>query len=314
MYEAFYGLAARPFDLTSNPRSLFLTDKYREALSHVQYGIESRAGITVLIGEAGVGKTTMVRAALEHFGADSAIVVLTNPALTRSEFLEFLGQGFRLPAGAAESKTELLTQLHRVLLELYRQNKPAALVVDEAQSVPARLLREIRLLANLETGSHKLLPIVLAGQPELAEVLNQPRFEPLKQRVAFRCTLERLTLAETASYMVQRIRSVGGDCKQLFTRGAVLTIHDRAGGVPRIINVICNNALIAGFASQERPVGQKLALEVCNHLDLSGASRADGAAGGMAFNEPTAAGLDSAAAGEVPSELLERVLGRRGQR
>ena len=268
MYEAFYGLTERPFDLTSNPRSLFLTEKYKEALSHVQYGIESRSGITVLIGEAGVGKTTMVRAALDSFGLNPAIVVLNNPSLTRTEFLEFLAREFALPAGAAGSKTELLAHLHRVLVDLYGQNKPAALVVDEAQSAPPNLLREIRLLANLEVGTHKLLPIVLAGQPELAEVLNQPRFRPLKQRVALRCVLDRLTLAETASYMVQRVMSVGGQCNQLFTRSAVLVIHERANGIPRTINAICNNALIAGYARQERPVGQQLAREVCDHLDL----------------------------------------------
>lgn len=268
MYEGFYGLGARPFDLTSNPRSLFLTEKYREALSHVQYGIESRSGITVLIGEAGVGKTTMLRAALDSFGSNPSIVVLNNPSLTRAEFLQFLAQGFALPGGTAASKTDLIAALHRVLLDLYQQNKPAALIVDEAQSVPGNLLKEIRLLANLEVGTHKLLPIVLAGQPELAEVLNQPKFEPLKQRVAFRCMLDRLVLAETASYMVQRIKSVGGQCNQLFTRGAVMIIHERAKGIPRTINVICNNALIAGYARGERPVGQKLVTEVCDHLDL----------------------------------------------
>lgn len=269
MYEDYYGLNARPFDLTSNPRALFLTDKYREALSHVQYGIESRAGITVLLGEAGVGKTTMLRAALDTFGQHSAVVVLSNPLLTRKEFLQFLAQEFKLPPEAAESKTALLTRLHDVLVGLREQNRTAALVVDEAQSAPAGLLREIRLLANLERDSHKLLPLVLAGQPEFADVLNEPRFEPLKQRVAFRCVLERLSLNETASYMAQRIRSSGGVCSQLFTQGAVVAIHERSRGIPRTINVIGNNALIAGFARQQRPVGQKLALEVCDHLDLA---------------------------------------------
>jgi len=311
VYEAFYGLTARPFDITSNPRTLFLTDKYREALSHVQYGIESRSGITVLIGEAGVGKSTMLRAALDTFGAESRIAVLSNPALMRAEFLQFLAQEFGLPADSATSKFALFRELHATLLRLYEHNNAAALVVDEAQSLPVNLLREIRLLANLEVQNHKLLPIVLAGQPELADVLNQQRFQPLKQRVAFRCVLDRLTLAETASYIVQRIRSVGGQCNQLLTRGAVVAIHERSRGIPRTINVICNNALIAGFARNERPVAQKLVLEVCDHLDLarSAESGSEGEFAASAGASPH--GTPDMEDTRERSELVDQVLSRR---
>ena len=176
--------------------------------------------------------------------------------MTRAEFLQFLAQEFALPADAATSKTALVrAAASRAAATSTRATTPPRWSSTKRKVCRSNLLREIRLLANLEVQNHKLLPIVLAGQPELADVLNQQRFQPLKQRVAFRCVLDRLTLAETASYIVQRIRSVGGQCNQLFTRGAVVTIHERSRGIPRTINVICNNALIAGFARDERPVG-----------------------------------------------------------
>jgi general secretion pathway protein A len=269
MYESFYGLRERPFDLTPNPRFLLLTGKHREALSNLQYGLTSRRGLTVLVGEAGTGKTTLIRAAVTEFEAQGAVIAyLNNPTLTRQEFCEFLTAGFSLNSSAASSKTRLLSALASKLEEFREKNVQTGLVIDEAQVLPDDLLEEVRLLANIETATEKLLPIVLAGQPELAERLNQPSLRQLKQRVALRSQLNALDSRETAEYIAGRIRVAGGNSVLVFTRQAVDAIHQRAGGIPRLISVICDNALISGFAADRRPVTRDIVDEVCRDFDL----------------------------------------------
>jgi general secretion pathway protein A len=269
MYESFYGLKARPFDLTSDPRYLFLTGKHREALSNLEYGISARKGITLLVGEAGTGKTTLIRAVLEAQRAQDGIVYLNNPTLTRDEFLEFLAMSFGLPQGAG-SKARLLSDLGRVLEERLAAGKVSALIIDEAQSLPGSLLEEVRLLTNMESATEKLLPLVLAGHPELGDQLNQAGLRQLKQRVALRCVLGALDLRETAAYIAKRIHVAGGEGPQVFTWEAVEAVHRHSQGIPRTVNVICDNALVSGFALEERPVGRETVLEVCRDFDLSG--------------------------------------------
>jgi general secretion pathway protein A len=270
MYERYYGLRERPFDLTPNPRYLFLTAKHREALCNLQYGIAGRRGVTLLVGEAGTGKTTLVRAALEsEQRKNTRCVYLNNPTLTRAEFVEFLARAFELSAHAASSKTALLFELEHVLLTRQAEGIVTALLVDEAQALPLDLLEEIRLLANIETNTEKLLPVVLAGQPQLAEKLNHPDLKQLKQRVALRCDLQPLDVKETAAYIAGRIRIAGGDVTKMFTRDTVELIHHCSGGIPRTISVICDNALVSGFAADERPVGCDLVYEVCKDFDLN---------------------------------------------
>ena len=277
MYEAFFGLASRPFDLTPDPRYLFLTSSHREALSNLEYGITARTGVTVLVGEAGTGKTTLIRATLESRDrAKTKSIYLNNPTLTRSEFLEFLADQFELPREAAESKTRLLRELEVVLQKLLNEGITPVLIIDEAQSLPYELLEEIRLLANIETAKDKLLPIILAGQPELATRLNHPSLRQLKQRVGLRCELRPLDLPETGAYITARVRVAGGNAAELFTREAVIAVHERSHGIPRVISVICNNALIGGFARGTKPVTTDCVLEVCRDFDLSKAGSGDG--------------------------------------
>lgn len=270
MYEGFFGLVNRPFDLTPDPRYLFLTPSHREALSSLEYGIGARTGVTVLVGEAGTGKTTLIRAMLESRDqAKTKAIYLNNPTLTRSEFLDFLATEFELPRETAESKTRLLRELETVLMEMLRSERTPALVIDEAQSLPYELLEEIRLLANIETPTDKLLPIVLAGQPELAERLNHPSLRQLKQRVGLRCELRPLDLAETGAYITARVKVAGGTAGALFTREAVIAIHERSQGIPRVISVICHNSLIGAFARGRKPVTTECVLEVCRDFDLA---------------------------------------------
>jgi general secretion pathway protein A len=268
MYERFYGLRQRPFNLTSNPRYLLLTSAHAEALSSLQYGISSRLGIIVLVGEAGTGKTTVIRAAMASQPSGAQFVVMNNPLLSRSEFFQHLAQGFGLTEGAVDSKTRFLSELTQVLEESARSGRQTALIVDEAHALPYEILEEIRLLANIETDEDKLLPVVLAGQPELGDRLNKTDLRQLKQRVALRCSLRTLTLKETAAYVAGRIGVAGGDAAKLFTGEAVQLIHRYSRGVPRTISVICDNALVTGFAADERPIDVETIREVCRDLDL----------------------------------------------
>jgi len=268
MYERFYDLRERPFELTPDPRYLLMTRKHREALSILQYGISGRKGIALLVGEAGTGKTTLIHKALESDAENTSTVYLNNPALTRGEFFEFLAIGFRLDASAALSKTRFMVDLSQALTERRAQGRMAALIIDEAQCLSDRLLEEVRLLANIESSSEKLLSIIVVGQPELAVRLQQPSLRQFKQRIELRCTLPSLDAQEAADYIANRIQVAGGDCATIFTRSAIDAVYKSSGGIPRIISVTCDNALVAGFALDRRPVDRDIVLEVCRDFEL----------------------------------------------
>jgi general secretion pathway protein A len=269
MYEAFFGLDERPFELTPNPRFLFMTPPHREALTTLEYGLSGRTGIAVLIGEAGTGKTTLVHAALHAQSTRQSLAVyLNNPSLSREEFVEFLAAGFGLSADAGRSKTRCLYELTEVLAKRHQARHMAALIIDEAQCLPDALLEEVRLLANIESASEKLLSIILAGQPELGDRLNQTSLRQLKQRVGLRCSLRPLKREETASYIAARIGVAGGKTDRIFTPQAIDTVHECAGGIPRTISVICDNALVTAFALDQRPVDTDVVVEVCRDFDF----------------------------------------------
>ena len=274
MYEKFYGLRERPFELTPNPAYLFMTPRHREALATLQYGLSGRKGFTVVIGEAGTGKTTLVNAALQNqrgnrpLGRD-CIACLNNPTLSPADFIAYLAPAFGLSREAAASKATFLIELTRTVTDRNQAGGLTALIIDEAQNLPDGLLEEIRLLANIETGSEKLLQIVLTGQPELSDRLNQPSLRQLKQRVALRCVLSPLDKTETGAYIAARIWVASSSDLKLFTQEAIDVICEASRGIPRTISVICDNALVAGFAVGERPVGRDTVLEVCNDFDLA---------------------------------------------
>ncbi len=269
MYQRFYGLRELPFELTPDPKYLFFTPRHREALSNLEYGLSAAKSITVLIGEAGTGKTTLLRAALaSERCANVRCVYMNNPALTREEFVRMLANRFNLSAESAGSKAVLLNELEGVLLERRKRGEITALVIDEAQSLSDELLEEIRLLANIDTPSEKLLPLVMAGQPELSARLEETGLRQLKQRVALRCEITPFELHETAAYIASRLRTAGGVPSKLFSREAVSLIHEHSGGIPRTVSVICDNALLSGMALERQPVDQAIVLEVCRDFLL----------------------------------------------
>ena len=223
MYEQFYNLRERPFNLTPDPRFIYFTEKHCEALANLVYGIRERKGFIVLSGEVGTGKTTLISAlldTLERTGILSAFVF--NPVLSTAEFFEYLLADLNLKCDT-KSKSQVLIKLNSLLLERYRTGQATVLIIDEAQNLSTELLEEIRLLTNLETASEKLLQIVLVGQPELSLKLNSPELRQLKQRVSLRCNLDPLTLFETKEYIRTRLEIAGQpestDLSRLFNYG-----------------------------------------------------------------------------------------------
>jgi len=269
MYEAFFHMADRPFGLTPSPRYLVLTDSHREALRNLEYGIGSRKGITLLIGEAGAGKTTIIRSAIEQLPTTVHCVHLHNPTLSRSEFSQMLATKFELSDQAVASKARMLVELEALLRTRRERKEETVLIVDEAQSLPLALLEEIRLLANIETNDEKLMSVIIAGQPELSARLRERKLRQLKQRIALRCELRPLSPSETAAYVAGRIRAAGGVGADVFTREAVALLHQAARGIPRTINVLADNALLGGFAAGVRPVRRSIVSEVCRDFDLT---------------------------------------------
>lgn len=269
MYTNFYGLSELPFELTANQDYLFLNGSQREALSILQYGLSSAKSLTALIGEAGTGKTTLLQAALQSDRCrDVRCVYLNNPRLRPQEFNQLLARKLDLGAAAEESKVVLLERLEAFLRERREAGQTIALVIDEAQSLSLEMLEEVRLLANIETPSIKLLPLVLAGQPELAARFEDPALRQLQQRVSLRAHLHPFEVVDTAAYISSRITTAGGVPAQTFTREAVHQIHEYAGGIPRMVNVICDNALATGMALRRRPVDRACVIEVGTDLHL----------------------------------------------
>jgi len=275
MYERFYGLRERPFDLAPNPRFLVLTDSHREVLSNLEYAIASRKGVTVVIGEAGSGKTTLIRSVLQRQPEEVHTVHLTNPTLSREEFVETLAAKFNLSEAAGRSKATMLAELEELLHDRRTRREVTVLIIDEAQSVPRELLEEVRLLANIEADDERLISVILAGQPELADRLDEPALRQLKQRVALRCRLRPLTDRETAGYIAGRIAAAGGIGGEVFTREAVTLIHEASAGLPRTISVLADNTLLGGFAAGVKPVRSRIVREVCRDFGLPLAGNED---------------------------------------
>jgi type II secretory pathway predicted ATPase ExeA len=268
MYESFFGFSERPFQLTPNPRFLFLNPAHREALATLRYGLTSSLGITLLLGDAGTGKTTLLHAALQaERRPEHRYALLSNPTLAAADFYEILARAFGLP-DISGSKGRFLLAFERDLAERHKAGGLTALVIDEAQSLSLELFEEIRLLANLETETAKLVNVVLVGQRELAVRLNDPALRQFKQRVILRCALPPLDLESTASYIAMRLRVAGAHAADVFTPDAVVAIYGASHGIPRVIGVICENALLAGYAAQKKPIDRAVVTAVCRDFDL----------------------------------------------
>jgi general secretion pathway protein A len=272
MYYHFFGLQKSPFNMTPDPGFLFLTPQHREALAGLTYAILGQKGFLVLTGEAGTGKTTLLARVLQHLppGRIKASVIL-NPMLTAAEFLEMALLDFGVTEIPA-NKAQRLTKLRQLLIEADRQKTICALIVDEAHKLTPEVLEEIRLLGNYEHSDHKLIQILFLGQTELADLLNRPDLRQLKQRIAARFSIGPLAAAEVEQYIQYRWSTAGGKVVP-FTREALDSIAHHTNGIPRVINAVCDNALIHAFGEGVNMVQANHVLEACASLDLVAPAR-----------------------------------------
>lgn len=283
MYLEYYRLKEMPFSLTPDPRYIFKTESHLEVLATVKYGVEHNKGLIVVTGEVGCGKTTILRAALQSFGDEILAVYIFNPFLTAAEFFEQLTIEMQLGLAKTASKPELLSAMGRFLSRRHAQGLHTALVVDEAHGLPMALLEEIRLLMNFETSSEKLLQVVLCGQPELHETLNLSQLRQLKQRISLRCSIKPLSVFEISKYIRFRLKQAGAENVGLFDGAAVKLIGQVSQGIPRVINNICDNALLYGYASGSEIVTREIIEEVMRALDLAPANASENPASGAGF-------------------------------
>ena len=269
MYLEFYGLKELPFALTPDPRFIYFTPSHTEAMANLHYGIESGKGLIVVTGEVGTGKTTILRWIMNRLDRTVLVAYIFNPRMTVTEFYQYMCSPKLLDVPRWESKSELLLHLGEVLDSRHSRGLRTVLVIDEAHGLSPAVLEEIRLMSNFETDSAKQLQIVLTGQPELRGVLNQPELRQLKQRIALRCGIKPLPdVEETARYIASRLLAAGAERTDIFTHAAVDLVFRCSEGIPRQINNICDNALLAGFAAGARHIGRDIVEEVAETFDL----------------------------------------------
>jgi general secretion pathway protein A len=253
MYTAFYGLREKPFALVPDPKYLFLAESHREALAHLLYGIDQAEGFICVTGEVGTGKTTICRTLLDRLGSETEIAFLFNPSRSGIELLQDISAEFGLPS-AGLSRSELSGALNRFLLQKRHEHRRVLLIIDEAQNLSESTLEQVRLLSNLETSSSKLIQILLLGQPELDRKLDSPELRQLRQRISVRWGLHPLSAKETRAYVRHRLHVAAGAERDLFSDGALREIHRRTGGVPRLINVLCERVLLAGYVARAQRI------------------------------------------------------------
>jgi len=266
MYSAYFGLTENPFSLTPDPRFLFMSQRHREALAHLLYGMGERGGFVLLTGEVGTGKTTLCRSLLEQVPEGVEVALVLNPKQTALELVASLCDELNVSyPPATESLKVLIDLLNLHLLEIHAKGRRTVLIIDEAQNLSTDVLEQVRLLTNLETTTQKLLQILLIGQPELQTMMAQPELRQLGQRITARYHLPPLLLNETAAYIQHRLEVAG--CKRnLFTKGTLHLVHRLSGGVPRLINTICDRALLGAYAKQRDRVNRRLARKAASEV------------------------------------------------
>ena len=253
MYLDFYELSLPPFELTPNPRFLFNSAKHREAINHLLYGIRERKGFVQLTGEVGAGKTTLCRALLEQLDGQFSTALLLTPVLDANELVKAIAAEFGLEVKGMD-RLETLAVINEFLIQQVAEGKETVLIIDEAQNFTDDLLEQVRQLSNIETDDRKLLQIILIGQPELRERLNNPRLSQLRQRITVRYHLRALTSLETGEYIKHRLELAGANGSPYFSSAALWRVFRYSHGVPRLINALCDKALLAGFVQQSQRI------------------------------------------------------------
>ncbi len=266
MYLNFYHMSHVPFHITPNPKFLFLSPSHKEALATIVYGIKEKKGFIVIMGEVGVGKTTIIRSYLDRIDRKHLkTICIFNANVSFEDLLRTIFQEMSIRP-EAEDIFGMVNQLQQVLIEEYRHGNNVALIIDEAQNIPVETLENLRMLSNLESSTDKLIQIVLIGQPEFEETLNLSKLKQLKQRIAVRTSILALTRKDSNAYIQHRLDKVATDDTVFFTKGATGLIVKNADGIPRKLNIICDNALLTGYGYKQKPVTSKIVKEAISDL------------------------------------------------
>ena len=281
MYEEYFGLIEKPFSLTPDPKFLYRSESHANAFELLQYAIRRREGFVVVTGDIGTGKTTLCRALLEQIDRRTFSALVLNPFLSEDDLLKLILQDFgvvsreEMKAGrlSGVSKQELIDTLYDFLLGLLPLRASAVLIIDEAQNLPLQVLEQLRILSNLETDKEKLLQIIMVGQLNLQPLLRSPELRQLDQRVSIRYELKPLTREEMAAYITHRLQVAGGSNAVSFTPRALHCVYQYTGGIPRLINLICDRALLGAFSARVHSVTHDLVERAAETLDLRPISR-----------------------------------------
>jgi len=268
MYLEFYGLKEYPFNITPDPRFLYLAPHHKEAYDHLMYGINNRKGFIELTGEVGSGKTTLCRAVLSNLGKDVETALILNPCLSETQLLRAMLNDFGLEVRGRD-RLAYIEKLNEFLLQKNREGTNVALVIDEAQDLSPQVMEQIRLLSNLETDQQKLIQIVLCGQPELKARLARPDLRQLRQRITVRYHIPPLSMEDTSMYIKHRLWVAGSDGSVVFDPGAVREVYRYSKGGPRLINAVCDNALLAGYVTQTRVIDVRCVRKAVEQLEGS---------------------------------------------
>lgn len=267
MYTEFFGLSAKPFELLPNPKFLYLSKGHRKALSYLQYGVQEHAGFTLLTGEVGSGKTTLVRDVINKISADVTLSMIFNTRVDGYQLIAMINTDFGLQT-EGKDKVQLITELNDFLLEECSSNRQPIIIIDEAQNLSSEGLEEIRLLSNLEADNFKMVQIILVGQPELKQIIANPSLRQLRQRISISCHLNPLNREESEEYIFHRLGTVGSrDCVK-FLDGVFDAIFRFSGGVPRLINLICDFLLLSAFVEETREIDMALVNDAVNELSF----------------------------------------------
>ena len=267
MYLSFFNLTDKPFELLPNPRFLYLSKGHKKALNYLEYGIQERAGFTLLTGEVGSGKTTLLRNIIKNLDSEITLSLVFNTRVAADQLLGMINEDFGLET-AGKNKVTLLRELNDFLVEENSQNRRPIVIVDEAQNLSEESLEEIRLLSNLEFDNFKMMQIILVGQPELKQLLAQPGLRQLRQRINISCHLKALTREETEAYIYHRLEIAGNRNALKFNEAVFDLIHEYSQGGPRLINVICDFLLLTNFVEEKKEVDEDLVVEAIEELSI----------------------------------------------
>jgi general secretion pathway protein A len=266
VYLEYYGLKQAPFDITPNPRFLFHSNKHREAFNHLLYGIRERKGFVQLTGEVGAGKTTLCRALLEQLDGRYSTALILNPVLSGDELMKAIATEYGLEVKGRD-RMETIATISDFLLRQTLAGKETVLIVDEAQNLTEDLLEQVRLISNIETDDRKLLQIILMGQPELRDRLNSPRLKQLRQRITVRYHLAPLTRFEAAQYIQHRLEISGAKGVPTFTQPALWRVFNYSRGIPRLVNAVCDKALLAGYVEKSDRINYQMVGRAIRELE-----------------------------------------------